>query len=160
MLPLLLGTVAPGAEVATDGAKTYFGLERCGYDHKVVNHRKEFVTKEGVHTNGIECYWRVLKGVVKAWWDRQPSCKNYQMAHFAANCGLKKIDEFAAFLVLLRWRCALLSAKPKTYEALVESAIELLASFKNPDEEEERVLRLPSQDDVPLGQLSNDSHHD
>lgn len=168
--PLVLATAAPGATIATDGARAYMGLSACGFSHAVVNHRKEFVTKDGVHTNAVEGYWRLLKSTAKRWWDRQPAdskevALNFQLAHFSANCGLKRIDVFCALLVLVRWRAALIAANPGGYTALVDAAADMLASFKpvdleQQDDDNDDIAAISSprvgvadDDDVPLAQL-------
>lgn len=50
-----------GSIIRTDGWKAYEKLSEMGYVHQVVNHSKEFVTKEGVHTNRVESNWRPMK---------------------------------------------------------------------------------------------------
>ena len=58
---LMLQVTAPGAEVTTDAARMYNTLTGAGRHHRVVNHRREFVTKSGVHTNAVEGFWAQLK---------------------------------------------------------------------------------------------------
>jgi transposase-like protein len=53
--------IAPGSIIRTDGWKAYEKLGEMGYVHQVVNHSKEFVTKEGIHTNRVEAMWRPMK---------------------------------------------------------------------------------------------------
>jgi hypothetical protein len=53
--------IEPGTIIRTDGCKAYGKLNEMGYVHEVVNHSKEFVTKEGVHTNRFESMWRPMK---------------------------------------------------------------------------------------------------
>jgi hypothetical protein len=50
-----------GSIIVTDGWAGYSKLSRLGYEHKVVNHSKTFVNKEGFHTNNIEGTWNSVK---------------------------------------------------------------------------------------------------
>lgn len=50
-----------GSIIRTDGWKAYEKLDEMGYVHQVVNHSKEFVTKEGWTTNRVESMWRPMK---------------------------------------------------------------------------------------------------
>ena len=43
----------------TDNFKSYRGLE--GYIHSTVNHSLGEYVRDGVHTNGIESFWSLLK---------------------------------------------------------------------------------------------------
>ena len=51
--------VANGAAVMTDNFKSYRGLD--GYIHSTVNHSLGEYVRDGVHTNGIESFWSLLK---------------------------------------------------------------------------------------------------
>ena len=42
-------------------AGNHVNLEKNGYEHPTVNHSKEFVNKEGKHTNKIEGQWRHME---------------------------------------------------------------------------------------------------
>lgn len=54
-----------GAEIHTDEFKSYLWLQYSEFVHKQVNHSIEYVTTDGVHTNGIENVWSLFKrGIV------------------------------------------------------------------------------------------------
>jgi transposase-like protein len=55
--------VEPGAELFTDGWKSYSGL-RADYIHKVIDHAEKYVDGQ-IHTNGIENFWSLLKRSLK-----------------------------------------------------------------------------------------------
>jgi len=55
--------VAKGAEVHTDENQGYRYL-RTEYEHKVVSHAEAYVM-DGVHTNGLENFWCLLKRSIK-----------------------------------------------------------------------------------------------
>ena len=61
--PIIQAFVKPGSMIYSDGFRGYRKLAHLGYEHKWVNHNKEYVSKEGVHTNRMEGLW----GVVKRW---------------------------------------------------------------------------------------------
>jgi hypothetical protein len=62
MKPLL----RPGAVFTSDSWRAYKKmLGDLEVEHRMVNHSKEYVTKEGHHTNHIEAMWRVLKKELK-----------------------------------------------------------------------------------------------
>lgn len=44
------------ALIYSDSYKAYYGLS-----HRRVNHAKEYVTRDGVHTNNIESFWAIVK---------------------------------------------------------------------------------------------------
>ena len=67
LLGFVAATVQPGTTVYTDQWRGYNNLPRVGYPHATVNHSREFVTAQGVHTQGIEGTW----GVVKSWMRRR-----------------------------------------------------------------------------------------
>lgn len=51
LLPIIKRWIKPGSVIAVSDWKGYTNLEREGYVHKTVNHSKEFVNKDGFHTN-------------------------------------------------------------------------------------------------------------
>ncbi|KAJ8651429.1 hypothetical protein O0I10_013026 [Lichtheimia ornata] len=56
--------IKPGSLIHSDGWSAYSGLrdtEGMYWVHQAVNHRIEFVTEEGVHTNNIEGTWAGIK---------------------------------------------------------------------------------------------------
>jgi len=57
LLPLIEKHVPKTTTIFHDGLATYSKLHELGYKHEVVYHNREFVTKEGVHTNTIEGLW-------------------------------------------------------------------------------------------------------
>ena len=68
MFDILVQNVADGSTIHTDCWDSYppaieninFAYD-ADYKHEVVNHKYEFVTEEGVHTNNIESQWSALK---------------------------------------------------------------------------------------------------
>jgi hypothetical protein len=145
LFPLMMDTAAPGALIETDGARTYRGLEDCGFTHKWVNHSKEFVAADGTHTNSVEGLWKQIKTTAKGLWGRQPRdaekvALNFQLANFIVNSKVKKVDVFCGLLILVRWHTAMHSkpADAEKYEALVKAAVELLASHEPRDADIDR----------------------
>lgn len=62
VLDLIKANVDTGTTITTDEYLVYRNLAKMGYDHFAVRHRlKEFVTKDGKHTNTIEGFWAMLK---------------------------------------------------------------------------------------------------
>jgi transposase-like protein len=60
MLPKLYETVEHGSHLFTDNAHHYAHVHH-DFVHSVVNHAKEYVSRDGAHVNNIECFWSVLK---------------------------------------------------------------------------------------------------
>lgn len=59
--PIIQEYVKTGSIIWTDGWAAYNGLQDLGYTHRTVNHKKEFISADGVCTNAIEGYWATLK---------------------------------------------------------------------------------------------------
>lgn len=54
-----------GTEIHTDQFAAYNWLQYSEFVHKKVNHSIEYVSKDGIHTNGIENVWSLFKrGIV------------------------------------------------------------------------------------------------
>ncbi len=63
LIPRVRKYVLAGAEIHTDENRGYAQLV-SDYEHKVVNHAETYV-KDGVHTNGLENFWCLLKRSLK-----------------------------------------------------------------------------------------------
>jgi transposase-like protein len=62
LLPILKEYILPGSIVYSDMWRGYINIENeLNIRHSTVNHSKEFVSDEGVHTNSIEGSWAGLK---------------------------------------------------------------------------------------------------
>ncbi len=61
IIPIILERIAPGTIIYTDGFGAYAPLKSLGYKHHVVYHAHTYVTSYGIHTNGIESFWRFLR---------------------------------------------------------------------------------------------------
>ncbi len=49
LLPLIPRHIAKGTIIVSDCWKAYINLEKQEYEHRLVNHSKEFVNNEGLH---------------------------------------------------------------------------------------------------------------
>jgi transposase len=63
--PHILANVKNGSTVSTDELKSYVKLARRGYTHGTVNHGAEEWVKGIHHTQGIECFWSILKRSIR-----------------------------------------------------------------------------------------------
>ena len=54
-------SVKSGADIFTDGWRSYDALAVYGYNHKKVNHEKNEFAREDVHINGVESFWSWTK---------------------------------------------------------------------------------------------------
>lgn len=61
LFPIIERYIRPGSILVTDGCRSYFSLERRGWEHIVVDHSKAFHNFQGVTLNPIEVYWSCLK---------------------------------------------------------------------------------------------------
>ncbi len=61
ILPIIRQTVKNGADIYTDGWRSYDALAVYGYNHKKVNHEKNEFVKDEVHINGVESFWSWTK---------------------------------------------------------------------------------------------------
>lgn len=61
LLPQVQSFVLPGTEIHTDECSSYRSLHKLGFVHKTVNHRIEYVTKDGTTVNALEGFWGLLK---------------------------------------------------------------------------------------------------
>jgi transposase-like protein/Zn ribbon nucleic-acid-binding protein len=64
--PIIEANVAQGSTVHTDELRSYKGLNKKGFTHKTVNHgAKEYVLND-THVNGLENFWKHLKGSIRS----------------------------------------------------------------------------------------------
>jgi len=62
IMPIIKATVKSGADIYTDGWRSYDALAVYGYNHKKVNHEKDEFAKEGeIHINVVESFWSWTK---------------------------------------------------------------------------------------------------
>ena len=61
ILPIIKTTVRSGADIYTDGWRSYDALAVYGYNHKKVNHEKNEFVREDIHINGVESFWSWTK---------------------------------------------------------------------------------------------------
>ena len=66
LIPAIIQHVYRGTLIVTDKWKGYLHLDKHGYRHEDVNHKREFVNPlMGAHTNGIEGSWLHAKRHVR-----------------------------------------------------------------------------------------------
>jgi transposase-like protein len=64
--PIIEENVLDGSTVHTDELTSYKGLDKKGFTHKTVNHgAKEYVVGN-THVNGLENFWKHLKGSIRS----------------------------------------------------------------------------------------------
>lgn len=59
--PHILANVEAGSEIQSDEWFAYRRLSAKGFSHKTIEHGKGEYAKDGVHVNGLEGYWSMLK---------------------------------------------------------------------------------------------------
>ena len=66
LVPIIQKMVKKKTIIHSDGYGAYYYLSQHGYIHRVVNHSKTYVEASGVHTNGIESFWRHAKDLIRS----------------------------------------------------------------------------------------------
>lgn len=64
--PIILTNVKAGTEIQSDEWFAYRKIGMKGYTHKTVEHGKGEYAKNGVHVNGLEGYWSMLKKGIRS----------------------------------------------------------------------------------------------
>ena len=64
--PIILANVQAGSEIQSDEWFAYRGLDAHGYGHKTVEHGAGEYARNGIHVNGLEGYWSMLKKGIKS----------------------------------------------------------------------------------------------
>ena len=57
LIPLIEKIIAKGTTIRSDEWRAYARLKDLGYKHETVCHKRQFVTPDGINTNGIEGAW-------------------------------------------------------------------------------------------------------
>jgi transposase-like protein len=97
LLPIIERHIAKGSIIVSDCWKAYINLEKHGYEHRLVNHSKEFVNNDGDHTNKIEGHWRQVKCKMPSFGVRKIAFSSY-LAGFLWRYEHKGKDLFSMFL--------------------------------------------------------------
>ena len=66
LFPIIQKMVKKGGTIHSDGYGAYHYLAQHGYVHRIVNHSNGYVEASGVHTNGIESFWRYAKDLFRS----------------------------------------------------------------------------------------------
>lgn len=61
VMPIIRRIVRSGADIYTDGWRSYDALAVYGYNHKKVFHSKDEFVRDEVHINGVESFWSWAK---------------------------------------------------------------------------------------------------
>lgn len=64
--PIILNNVQAGSEIQSDEWWAYKGLNKQGYSHETVEHGAGEYARNGIHVNGLEGYWSILKKGIKS----------------------------------------------------------------------------------------------
>jgi len=64
--PIIEENVLDGSTIHTDELRSYRGLKKAGYNHKTVNHRTGEYVVGNTHVNGLENFWKHLKGSIRS----------------------------------------------------------------------------------------------
>jgi len=102
LIPIITKWILPETTIASDCWKAYSSLQAEGYIHETVNHKLNFVSEAGTHTNNIESRWRALKGSLPRYGTR----KQFYSSYFSEYCIRRKFidcasDKFIAVLDLV-----------------------------------------------------------
>ena len=96
LLPLIQKHIAKGTTIVSDCWKVYIYLEKHGYEHRLVNHSKEFINNEGFHNNKTEGHWRQAKSKLPCFGVRKIAFSSH-LVEFLWRCENRGKDLFAAF---------------------------------------------------------------
>jgi len=103
LIPLILKHVAIGTTIRTDEWKGYTQLPRYGYVHQTVNHSREFVTEEGVHTNRVESMWRPMRAFFQGRLISDDVFADHLVEYqWRRQCRLRRIEKFESLLGYIR----------------------------------------------------------
>ena len=96
--------VRSGSKIHSDGWTAYRGLDRIGYAHQVVNHRREFVSPEGTHTQRIESQWRAMRREFSHGGRRHEDLADNIVEYlWRRGCHQRNLDPFAYLVPILKY---------------------------------------------------------
>ena len=101
-LGFAVDTVQPGATVYTDDSAIY---NRLPFNHDAVNHSAKEYVRNGVHTNGIESVWALLKRSINGTWHHVSTKHLHRYVNEASmrlNTGDVRIDTIERMHALVR----------------------------------------------------------
>jgi transposase-like protein len=64
--PIIEENVLAGSTIHTDELRSYIGLTKKGYKHRTVNHGAGEYVRGQTHVNGLENFWKHLKGSIRS----------------------------------------------------------------------------------------------
>ena len=97
IIPKIDENVERGTEIMTDELRTYTFLPARGFQHRNVNHSREFVSVDGTHTNHIEACFSRMKRFMRRRDVRLPSSIPGYLGEFLwVEC--HQTDVWASFL--------------------------------------------------------------
>jgi transposase-like protein len=65
LYPIIEASIEKGSTIHSDELRSYATLDEKGYTHETVNHgRKEYV-RDGIHVNGCEGFWSLIKRSIR-----------------------------------------------------------------------------------------------
>jgi transposase-like protein/predicted RNA-binding Zn-ribbon protein involved in translation (DUF1610 family) len=64
--PIIEENILDGSTVHTDELKSYKGLKKVGFNHQTVNHAAGEYVNGKSHVNGMENFWKHLKGSIRS----------------------------------------------------------------------------------------------
>lgn len=64
--PIILANVQAGTEIQSDEWFAYRNLNKKGYTHETVQHGAGEYARDGIHVNGLEGYWSMLKKGIRS----------------------------------------------------------------------------------------------
>lgn len=106
--------VEPASELHTDKLPAYKGIEP-EYFHKVVDHAECYV-KDGVHTNGLENFWSLLKRSIKGTYVQ---CAPFHLHRYLGEqvfrFNERKLDDFGRFALAV----SMINDKKLSYQKLI-----------------------------------------
>jgi len=99
LIAFIKENVEEGSIICTDEFKGYNGVSRSGFQHRKVDHTREFAVGE-IHTNSIESFWSVLKrGIVGIYHHVSTKYLQLYVNEFAFRWNNREIEDMFGLVV-------------------------------------------------------------
>ena len=99
LIAFIKENVEEGSIICTDEFKGYNGVSRSGFQHRKVDHTREFAVGE-IHTNSIESFWGVLKrGIVGIYHHVSTKYLQLYVNEFAFRWNNREIEDMFGLVV-------------------------------------------------------------